>query len=439
MADSERTRSLRPRVRPDGPEPPAPFVAPPAEPVVSSTGKFFGVRTADAVFPMLIAHGNIFVYALAFWLQQPVLPFLSKQLGADAATYGALQSVFAAIQLLGGPLVGRLCDVAGVRAALVVSQSASAASYLALALAGSVPMLLVSKLPSLLMHAMMAAQATIAGLSSESDRARALGRLSLTYGLGMVLGSSLGGLLSRSIGYANVALVSAVLTALTVPVTMAAMPPVVRSAGSPASVLSLGVFLRLFGFDGSAAGSDSPRRLRSVFFFATVMGSGLAMQQATFSLVAMERFGLEASQLGFVMSFVAALGVTFNMALVGPLVRTFGERGTCVLAAALAAAAFCAYSLTTSIQGVLAVMVPMSLATSSMYSVVTSAVSKTVPAADLGSAIGLRHGVSSVLGVAAPSIAGIIMTRSGFPTLALSCAATSALAAVVALNSRWAD
>ena len=37
--------------------------------------------------------------------------YLSKKLGADAAVYGQIQTVFAVAQLLGGVLYGRLGDL----------------------------------------------------------------------------------------------------------------------------------------------------------------------------------------------------------------------------------------------------------------------------------------------------------------------------------------
>jgi MFS family permease len=91
-------------------------------------------------------------YAMAFWISQPVLPFISKSLGADAVTFGYLQTAFSAVQMVGGPLVGRLCDSYGPGYGLQLSQSASAASYLLLASAVSLPLLFASRLPTLGMH-----------------------------------------------------------------------------------------------------------------------------------------------------------------------------------------------------------------------------------------------------------------------------------------------
>ena len=51
--------------------------------------RWLGARDAASFWPLLLIHANITIYALTFWMQQPVMPFLSKELGADAGTFGS--------------------------------------------------------------------------------------------------------------------------------------------------------------------------------------------------------------------------------------------------------------------------------------------------------------------------------------------------------------
>lgn len=44
--------------------------------------------------------------ALCYMAQMPVLPYLTKQLGADMQAFGRLQAAFSAVQFLGGLLSG---------------------------------------------------------------------------------------------------------------------------------------------------------------------------------------------------------------------------------------------------------------------------------------------------------------------------------------------
>ena len=79
---------------------------------------------------------------------------MSKELGANSAVFGYLQTTFAVVQLCGGPLFGRFGDIFGSRAALALAFAAATCSYFLLGMAWSVGMLFVSRLPSVFMHAM---------------------------------------------------------------------------------------------------------------------------------------------------------------------------------------------------------------------------------------------------------------------------------------------
>ena len=68
--------------------------------------------------------------------------------------FGYLQTTFAVVQLAGGPLFGRFGDIFGGRAALTLAFMAAALSYGLLGLSYSLPVLFISRLPSVFMHAM---------------------------------------------------------------------------------------------------------------------------------------------------------------------------------------------------------------------------------------------------------------------------------------------
>lgn len=63
----------------------------------------------------------VFVDLLGFGLILPLLPFFSEQYGATPFLVGLLTAVYAAAQLVGAPLLGRLSDRVGRRPILMVS------------------------------------------------------------------------------------------------------------------------------------------------------------------------------------------------------------------------------------------------------------------------------------------------------------------------------
>ena len=62
----------------------------------------------------------VFVDLLGFSLILPLLPYYAEQYGANAIVVGLLVASYAAAQLVGAPLLGRLSDQYGRRPILLV-------------------------------------------------------------------------------------------------------------------------------------------------------------------------------------------------------------------------------------------------------------------------------------------------------------------------------
>ena len=96
--------------------------------------------------------------------------YLSKKLGADPTIFGQLQTVFAVTQLLGGPIFGRIGDTLGERFALILAFSGATLSYLLMGIADNLPMLFLSRLPSVVMHTMQGKKYSIKLLRLRYER-----------------------------------------------------------------------------------------------------------------------------------------------------------------------------------------------------------------------------------------------------------------------------
>ena len=59
---------------------------------------FAGAKDGTAAWPLLLSHANITIYAMCYWMTVPILPFVSKNLGADPIVFGYLQTAFSAFQ-----------------------------------------------------------------------------------------------------------------------------------------------------------------------------------------------------------------------------------------------------------------------------------------------------------------------------------------------------
>lgn len=55
---------------------------------------------------MYVIYASIVLYSICFMMQQPLLPYLTKELGASTAQFATLQSIFNGAQAVGGLLSG---------------------------------------------------------------------------------------------------------------------------------------------------------------------------------------------------------------------------------------------------------------------------------------------------------------------------------------------
>jgi len=126
---------------------------------------------------------------------------LSKQGEDSRAQYGQLQSFFSLVQTFGSFLVGILLDRLGAKTGFIFVFVGSALSYGLLAYSTSMSMLYLSKVPALLQHAFLVAQALVSVSVPEEDLDQALGFLMTAYTIGATVGPFVGGLVGATGDY----------------------------------------------------------------------------------------------------------------------------------------------------------------------------------------------------------------------------------------------
>jgi len=139
----------------------------------------------------------VLIDMLGFALIVPLLAYFADSFGATAFQTGLLVASYAAMQMVGAPILGRISDRFGRRPVFLISILGTFIGFLILAFANSLGMLFFSRILSgLTAGNISVAQAYIADVTDEKNRARGMGILGAAFGIGFILGPALGGTLS---------------------------------------------------------------------------------------------------------------------------------------------------------------------------------------------------------------------------------------------------
>ena len=174
---------------------------------------------AVTLLPILVVN---FIGTLGFSLVLPFLVFLVTDWGGNALVYGLTGATYSAFQLVGAPVLGRWSDRYGRRRVLLLSQTGTLVSWLIFLGAFALPRTelwrvdsaitgqFVLTLPLLVLIAARAldgvtggnvsvANAYLADVTTEAQRATAFGKMAVSSNLGFVLGPAIAGLLGGTV------------------------------------------------------------------------------------------------------------------------------------------------------------------------------------------------------------------------------------------------
>ncbi len=377
--------------------------------------------------PLFVLFVVVFIDLLGYGTIIPLLPFYVERVGGGAVFVGLLGSLYALMQLLSGPILGALGDHYGRRPILLGSIIGTAVAYLILATANA-PAFLVAAilLDGITGGNLSTAYAYIADVTVPETRARGMGLVGAAFGLGLMLGPAMGGLLSAY--------------GLSVP------------AFAACAFASANVLLVWFGLKESLprdkrskilrwrslnwisqlvalARLNTVRILLVAMFLLNLAFAGL---QTNFPLYSQARFGWTTTQNGIFFAFVGVCAVVIQGFLLGKIQPRFGDKrlalsGLAMMMGALFLVAFAPAGW---------MMYPLvalgALGSGTSIPTLTGLISQRVAADEQGRLMGGTQVVLSLAAIVGPTCAGLAFERVGvsapyvlgamFAALALLCA-----------------
>src|SRR5437588_3408931 len=343
--------------------------------------------------PLLVIFITVFIDLVGFGIVIPVLPYYASgtSFGATPREVGLLFASYSIMQLVCAPVLGRLSDKHGRRPVLLISILGTCAGFLILGFATTLWMLFVCRIIDGISGGNIStAQAYIADVTTEANRAKGMGLIGAAFGLGFVFGPAIGGILSRwgiNIPFlfaGGLAFANAILLYFTLPETVTPDHPARVSAASGRGWRQLLVALR------------EPRLsyVLAIYFLGIV---AFSMMTATFSLFMMFRLGYDAFHNGWVFAFVGIISAIIQGGLIGKLVKRFGEPLLIIVGALLFSASLFAIPFVTLASGLVTLLalgavtaIGQALSAPSL----SSLASKTASAGEQGGVLGVMQSVA---------------------------------------------
>jgi len=345
--------------------------------------------------PLAVVFLTVFIDLVGFGIVIPLVPLYAESYAPSPLAFGVLMASFSAMQFLFAPLFGRLSDRVGRRPVLLFSLFGSFLSYLLFAFAGSFAGLLASRVLAGIMGANIGtAQAVIADVTPQGDRARGMGLVGMAFGLGFVFGPAIGGFAVK---------------------VSPALP------GLVAAGLSLLAFLwAFFGLPETRPPSAAARRSRRAFpmratiagFRRPVVGALLLVTllnttafsnfEATFAQFARSRFGHDPSTVSWLFVLIGVTAAIVQGGLIRRLVPLLGEARLVGIGTTLLALSFAGLVLVPG-NGALVALVVMTAAGSGLTNpALAGLLSRSTDDAEQGEILGVAQSLSSLGRVLGP-------------------------------------
>lgn len=346
---------------------------------------------------LVVVYLTVFVDLLGFGIILPILPFYAERFGANGLWVGAILTAYSGAQFVAAFFLGRISDRVGRRPVLLASLAGSAVSLALTGLAGSLAVLLASRvLAGAFGGSIATAQAYIADSTDSSNRTKYLGMLGATIGMGFVFGPAIGAGLS-GFGFSTAAFVAAALAAANLLFGFFKLPETRvggdRSASRPSPVLAALASLR----------HPTIRPVLAAIFLATCAFAGM---EATFALLGQERFGLDASGMGLIFTLVGVVIAVVQGGLVGRLNVQLGERRLALLGSALMAIGLLALPLMPTLSVCVLALGLLAVGQGFVSPTLPGILSLTSTADEQGETLGIGQSAAAAARAVGPLIAG---------------------------------
>lgn len=260
---------------------------------------------------------TIFIDATGYAMVIPLLSFYTVSFNLGAFGLGILMNMFALMQFIFSPIMGRLSDKYGRRTLLLISISLSSASFFMFTIATSYYILLISRMFSGMATEVSIAQAYMADITTNKRRTSGLGKVRAAFSAGVIVGPSIGGFLSV-FGYWAPGVIAIGLTLLNLIFVYFFLPEPKKNSVSSN-------YYKNSSFLNNLKNSLKKPLLPSLLFVFFIMTLSFAAIPVLIPFLTFAFFNFNEIQLSFVFVYIGALQLIIQGFLIGKLSEKMGE------------------------------------------------------------------------------------------------------------------
>ena len=340
----------------------------------------------------------------------PLLAIYAETLSASPLQATMLISVYAAFQLVSGPIIGQLSDRFGRKPLLLISQVGTFIGFVLMARAQTLWVLYVARvLDGATAGNLSLAQAYISDHTEPADRAKSFGLIGIAFGVGFFIGPTLTGYLAGRYSLTAPIYLAACMSAASVLCTAALLKGGRQSAHAfddRRAALHWRTYANYFTRPGLS------RQLMQFLFFITAF----SMFISGFALFAERRFTYDGQpfgprEIGYVFGYVGFLTIILQGGLIGRLVARFGEAALVAAGFVTLVIGYFGLGLASSIAALLWMGLLASFGNGVIRPALTSLISQQADRREQGVVLGLTQSLMSLASIVAPIVAGLLIER----------------------------
>jgi len=346
---------------------------------------------------------TVFIDVLGIGIIIPVLPFYVESFGASAFMVTLLFAVFSFFAFFSAPLLGAWSDRIGRRPVLIISIFSTALGWIVFALSTNIIWLFIGRIiDGLAAGNFPIAQSYLVDIAKdEKERTTNLGYIGAIFGIGLIIGPVLGGILSQislSLPFyfvGGLATINMFLAIKYLPETNRNKNPEKKIEFNPLKPI---------------INSLKNNRLRANFIAWFLFGLALAGQQSVLSLYLSQKFNFNSLLISFFMAGMGAILILNQAVLLKKVWLKYFSENRLIIGATLVLS-FSFLLMGVSFLGILIIgSLLLSVSHSALRVIMTSQVIKRGDSKEQGTILGVMSSIMSLSMIIGPLLAGVLFS-----------------------------